>query len=69
MTSMNYRILMLISAPEIGHYISQMCLLATSSGHSRRKLRAVEHRAAARLKDETELRSVTHSSLLLKEVR
>jgi len=67
---MNYRILMLISAPGIGHYISQMCLLATSSGHSSRKLSAVELSIAERLKDETRLRrSLTCSSLLLKEVR
>lgn len=57
MASMNYRILMLISASEIGHCISQMCLLATSSGYSRRKLSVVEVSTAERLKDETGLRS------------
>lgn len=65
---LNIRIWLLISTPEIGHCISQMCVVTTSL--RRRKLSGVEPSRAERLEDETGLRrSLTCSSLLLKEVR
>lgn len=68
MTRIKYRIWLLISAPKIGHYISQMCVVTTAL--RRKKLSGVELSRAERLEDETGLRrSLTCSSLLLKEVR
>lgn len=68
MTRIKYRIWLLISAPETGHYISQVCVVTTS--FRRRKLSGVELSRAERLEHETGLwRSLTCSSLLLKEVR